>query len=67
MALVILVLLVLYMCTMEIWLSNLRKRGKEALEATIKDCEASKRLMNWRLANPDCYLGDSPERPSACP
>ncbi|GEM_PF-6072055 len=36
------------------------RNGNEELKALIADCDASEKLVNWRLANPDSYIGDIP-------
>lgn len=34
------------------------RTSNEQLKALIADCDASEKLTNWRLANPDAYIGD---------
>ena len=43
---------------MFVWMICAIRKVKEQLATTIADCEAGEVLMNWRIANPDLYIGD---------
>jgi len=43
-----------------LWAIRDLRRSNAALKALFADCDASEALFNWRLANPDYYIGDWP-------